>query len=353
MSGYFDRGDNQSLIIRDERVILPDYLPDELVYRDKELQYLADCIKPLLGRRTPQNLFIHGSSGTGKTSCIKYLIRELSEQSSSVISVYVNCWENPTQLAIYNRIVEEMRLPLPRRGLAPDEIFDRIMQYIKSYKKPVFLILDEMDGLRHDELLYVISRSNEKMLAFGIIGISNNKSLLSKLDARIRSSLRFTAMEFQPYSDEQLASILRSRAEVALMPQAFDEKLLTKIARSVEDGSARIAIERLWKAAKHAENSGKSKIMIQDLEDILAETPDFKKQELNLTPEESFITEILKNGEIGSTELYSLFSKKFNVSKRQIRNYLDSLEKKGMVTTTEVRSGGMLSPKIFKLQNRN
>lgn len=353
MSGYFDRDNSKSLIIRDERVILPDYLPDELVYRDKELQYMADCIKPLLGRRMPQNLFIHGSSGTGKTSSIKYLIKELSDQSSSTLPVYINCWENPTQLAVYNRIVEEMRLPLPRRGLATDEIFDRIIQYIKNYKKPVLLILDEMDGLRHEELLYVISRSNEKMLAFGIIGISNNKSLLSKLDTRIRSSLRFTEMEFQPYSDEQLLSILQLRAEAALMPQTFDEKLLIKIARSVEDGSARVAIERLWKAARHAESAGKSKIMIQDLEDIIIETPEFKKQELNLTPEESLIIEILKSGELGSTELYQSFSKKFNLSKRQIRNYLDSLEKKGLITVVDLKAEGMLKPKIFKLRNRS
>ncbi|VVC02612.1 ORC1-type DNA replication protein 1 [Candidatus Bilamarchaeum dharawalense] len=352
MVGYFDDGNSGSSIIRDEKILLPDYLPDELIQRDHELQYIADCIKPLLGKRMPQNLFIHGSSGTGKTTCVRYLIRQLSEQSSSILPVYVNCWENPTQLAIYNKIVEEMRLPLPRRGLAADEIFDKIMQFVKNYKKPILLVLDEMDAIRHEELLYVISRSNEKMLAFGIIGISNNKSLLSKLDQRIRSSLRFSEMEFQAYSEEQLSSILRLRAERALEPASFDEKLLLKIARSVEDGSARVAIERLWKAAKNAEHASKSKIMIQDLEDILSDTSAFKKQELNLSPEESFILELLKSGELGSTELYTLFSKKYDKSKRQIRYYIDSLEQKKLIESNVVESGSTFKSRIFKLMDR-
>jgi cell division control protein 6 len=283
---------------------------------------------------------------------MKYLIKELIEQSSSVLPVYVNCWEDQTQYAIYNRIIVAMRLPLPRRGLAPDEIFDRIMQFIRNYKKPVLLVLDEMDAIKDKEFLYVIARANEKQLSFGIVGISNNKLLLSKLDQRIRSSLRFSDMEFREYNEEQLFSILRDRAERALLPGTFDERLLTKIARSVDDGSARIALERLWKSAKKAENSKRTKIMIQDFEDILSSSSDFKKQELNLSPEEKLIIEILGRGEISSIELYNEFSKKSGKSKRQIRNYLDSLEQKGLVVSSELESSGKFKIKSFKLAER-
>jgi cell division control protein 6 len=331
-------------------MLLPDYLPDELLHREKELQAVADSIKPLLQRRTPNNLFIHGSSGSGKTTCMKYLLKQLSEHSSGVLPVYVNCWENPTQMSVYNRIIEEMRLPLPRRGLATDEIFDRIMQFAKNYKKPILLVLDEMDGLRHDKLLYVVARSNEQRLTFGIIGISNNKALLSRLDSRIRSSLRFSEMEFRPYSEEQLVSILRFRAERALEPGSFDQKLLAKVARSVEDGSARVAIERLWKAAKHAEKSGKPKIMLQDLEDTLESEPSFKMPELKLTSEEMLIVELLRGGELESSDLYEKFIGKVPKTKRQIRNYLELLEKKGLIESKELEGDGMLRPRVFRLK---
>src|SRR5512135_3748684 len=99
MLNYFDGADRGQSIIQSEEVLLPDYMPDELLHRERELQAIADAIKPLLGKRTPTNLFVHGSSGSGKTTCVKYLLKQLSEQSSGVVPVYVNCWENPTQMA--------------------------------------------------------------------------------------------------------------------------------------------------------------------------------------------------------------------------------------------------------------
>ncbi|MHC4753286.1 MAG: Cdc6/Cdc18 family protein, partial [Planctomycetota bacterium] len=139
MPNYFnERDEDQHIIIREE-VLLPDHVPDELLHRHSELQGIAAAIKPLVTRRTPDNLFIHGPSGCGKTTCMRYILKQLAEHTPAVLPVYVNCWENPTQMAVYNRIVEEMRLPLPRRGLAVDEIFSRIKDYIKNYKKPIML----------------------------------------------------------------------------------------------------------------------------------------------------------------------------------------------------------------------
>ncbi|NYZ73522.1 hypothetical protein H0O00_00090, partial [Candidatus Micrarchaeota archaeon] len=245
---------------------------------------------------------------------------------------------------------EEMRLPLPRRGLAADEVFDRIMQFIRNYKKPVLLILDEVDGLEDDKLLYAVSRSNEKQLSFGIVTITNNKNFLAKLDSRVRSSLRFSEMEFREYSEEQLAGILRTRAVKALAPGTYDEKLLLKIARSVEDGSARIVLERLWKAAKHAESAGRQKIMLQDLEDIISERPGFKLAELGLAPEESLVLELLKSGELDASAIYERFIEKMPKTKRQIRNYLEMLEKKKLIVSRELESEGTMRPKAYRLK---
>ena len=350
MPNYFDGTREDPLIIRREEVLLPDYMPDELLHRDQELSAIADAIKPLLQRRTADNLFIHGPSGCGKTSCVKYLLKQLSSHSSAVLPVYVNCWENSTQLAVYNRIIEEMRLPLPRRGLATDEVFDRILQYVKNYKKPILIVLDDMDGLRHEELLYVLSRANEKGVMFGMIGIANDKTLLAKLDLRIRSSLRFSEMEFREYRSEQLQSILRVRAQAALSPGSFDDRLLSKIVSSAEDGSARQALELLWKAAKHADKANRPKIMIQDLEDVLSQEPEFKLPELKLSSEEMLIVELLKGGEIESSELYEKFLFKIPKTKRQIRNYIELLEKKGIEVSQDLEGDGMLKPKVFRLK---
>jgi len=350
MPNYFGGPDTGTTIIQSEEMLLPDYIPDELLHRDQELQAIAGSIKPILTRRQPQNIFIHGPSGCGKTTCVRYLVRQLLEQSSAVLPVYVNCWKDSTQMAVYNRIVEEMRLPLPRRGLAADEVFDRIMQFIRNYRKPVLLVLDEVDGLEDDKLLYAVSRSNEKQLSFGVVAITNNKNFLAKLDSRVRSSLRFSEMEFREYSEEQLAAILRTRAERALSAGSYDDKLLLKIARSVEDGSARVVLERLWKAAKHAEAAGRQKIMLQDFEDILSDRPAFKLPELGLSPEESFILELLKAGELPASRIYERFTEKVPKTKRQIRNYLDALERKKLILSRELESDTTIKPRAFRLR---
>lgn len=349
MANLFDDSGDTPSIIASEEVLLPDYVPDDLLHRNAELQAIAASVKPLLKRGTPDNLFIHGPSGCGKTSCVKHILKQLSSYSTAVLPVYVNCWENPTQMAVYNRIIEEMRLPLPRRGLATDEIFSKITEYAQNYRKPILLILDEMDGLRHDKLLYVVSRANEKRLTFGIIGITNNKLLLSKLDMRVRTSLRFSEMEFKEYAEEQLLEILKVRAERALAPKSYTEKLLQKIARSSEGGSARVAIERLWKAAKHAEKAGRAKVMIQDLEDVLEEQPAFKP-EFSLSSEEVLLVEILKEGEMRSSDIYERFLRKIPKTKRQIRNYLELLENKGIIESEELEAEGMLRPRVFRLK---
>ena len=108
MTDYFGFTRDEPAIIAKEDVLMASHIPDELLYRDAELQATADAVKPLLRRKYPNNLFVHGRSGTGKTSSVRYIMRQLSEHSDNVLTVYVNCWENYTQLAVYNRIIEEM-----------------------------------------------------------------------------------------------------------------------------------------------------------------------------------------------------------------------------------------------------
>ncbi|MBI5223588.1 AAA family ATPase [Candidatus Micrarchaeota archaeon] len=357
MKNYFSADtdtDSYGQIIVNEEMLLPQYLPEEVIGREKEMEMIASSVKPLVKKRAAENLFVFGSSGIGKTTCVKNILRQLKGHTNAVIPVYVNCWENNTQLAVYNRILDEMRLPIPRRGLATDEVFDQILNFAKKEDKRILLILDDLDGLKGAELLYVIGKANEKGVVFGVIGISNSKDMLANMDNRIRSALHFGEMEYHRYDEEQLTRILKMRSEKALRSGSCDERVLTKIARSIEDGSARVAIERLWRAARSAEKAQRSKIMIQDVEDIILEKSEFKLGELNLAEEEKYILELLQksNGEARSPEIYEKFEEKYKLTKRQIRNYIESLEKKGLIESADLPSEGMLKTKLLKLKTR-
>ncbi len=376
MAGYFDEREPDATPIQHEEALLPDYIPDEVTHRENELQMVADSIKPLIHKRTPENMYIFGKPGIGKTMCLRFLLRELMTHSSAVLPVYVNCWENQTLSAVYNRIIEAMRLPLPRRGLAPDEVFDRILQYVKNYDRRILLVLDDADGLRQNEVLQALAKANEHGVMFGVITIANDKEPLANFEPRIRSSMHFVEMEFKPYTEEQLFSIVRRRAEAALVPSSFDERVLTKIARSaIDDGSARLAIERLWRASKRAEKAGRAKVMLQDVEDCIGEESTFKRQELGLNDEEKEILSIFEQSEknerkleqseknedgpnwLESSELYKKIeeSGKVEKSKRQIRNYLESLESKGLIESEDVENAqeNQMKSKMFRIKKRD
>jgi cell division control protein 6 len=351
MKNIFGEQEELQSVFVNEEILLPQYLPEEISHREKEMEIIASSIKPLIKKKTPENLFIFGASGIGKTTCIKNILKQLKSYTSSIIPVYVNCWENNTQLAVYNRILEELRLPIPRRGLATDEVFDKIMSYLRAEDKRILIILDDMDGVKqNEELLFVLGRANEKGVYFGIIGVSNEKMLLARLDTRVRSSLRFMELEYKDYSEEQLVQILTKRAQMALKNGSFDQRIILKIARSVEKGSARVAIERLWRSARKAEKEGRDKIMLQDLEDLIEEESKFKNEELALTEKEKQIIEIIKNEkEIESRVLYEKLESKMQLSKRMIRNYIEELIRKKVIVAEEIDGEGMLKSRRFSI----
>lgn len=371
MDSFFNSNKDSNSIIAKEDALLPDYTPTEALHRTKEMKEIAAAINPMTYGRNCNNLFIYGPSGTGKTTCMKILIEQLDENTSKVIPIYANCWEHSTKMAIYYQICEALKIFLPRRGLASDEVFERILEVMKKDKVAVLVVLDELDSLvfnKEDSVLYVLSRANEKEDAnFGIIGISNKKDLTRLLDSRIASSLRFTSFEFKEYSEEQLKEILLERAKAALLPSTYDQSVIKECAKigAENNGSARLALEVLWKSAVKADKRDAKKIEIEDVYEVaktIEKRPtkksykavSFEEFDLKLSEEEKAILNILAEGEKTSSELYDAFTAKVNKSKRQIRNYLTILEAKGLIDSKEIdyRENSFLRIKVYFLKKR-
>lgn len=366
MCGFFVPESAAKTIIAKEEVLLPDYIPTEALHRISEMKTIADAINPMLQGRKGNNLFIHGPSGTGKTTCIKILIEQLGGSTSRVIPVYANCWEYNTRMAVYYKICEALEIILPRRGLAADEVFSRIVEVMRKNNTSVLVVLDELDSLifnREDALLYVLSRAGEqRKVNFGVIGISNKQDLTRLLDARTASSLRFSSFEFKEYNQAQIVEILKERAKLALMPDSWSEDVLVECARigSENSGNARLSLEILWKAAIRAEKRDVKKIELEDVSEVLKSVEQrpnkrtytsvsFEEFDLRVSEEEKVILDLLKEGEKPSSEIYEGFQSRKSKTKRQIRNYLMTLEAKGLVESKEVDCGGnsFLKTKVY------
>jgi Cdc6-like AAA superfamily ATPase len=76
--------------------------------------------------------------------------------------------------------------------------------------------------------------------------------IFSSMDDRIKSRLNAKRIDFPPYSDEDLAEILRPRAEFALLARTWELTLLKKIA-TLAKGDARCAPQLLNNAALRAD----------------------------------------------------------------------------------------------------
>ncbi|MEM2137687.1 MAG: AAA family ATPase, partial [Candidatus Anstonellaceae archaeon] len=84
----------ENRIFRDESALSPEFLPEELPGREREIKELVYCLQPAAENRQPQHSLLLGPPGTGKTSASRFVLKHLSEYSQRPLPVYINCWES-------------------------------------------------------------------------------------------------------------------------------------------------------------------------------------------------------------------------------------------------------------------
>jgi len=353
MANIFRTFGQEKNIFRDEAALRPDYMPEDMPSREREMRDMASYLQEAAMGKVPPSMLLIGSPGTGKTTISKLLLKQLCEISSKPFPVYINCWENSTRYGILNKLVIELGDMLPRRGIATDEIVARISEIGKREKFIPIIILDEVDRLlctntREDQVLYDLSRAQEALgLNASVIAITNERDLPTRLDPRVRSSLTNHTIYFEQYDPNQLKSILLQRASKALWTVSYDEDVIGLCAAigSKSGGDARLAIHLLWASAKKAEIEGAKKITVDHVKAIKnrsishAATPAERKSE-NLEELDKIIVNIISEnpGGIESGKIYELLGTDQN-EQRNVRIHLDLLTKSGLIEFDEVTRG--------------
>ncbi|ESQ20723.1 MAG: NB-ARC domain, partial [uncultured Acidilobus sp. CIS] len=156
---------SRARLLRNREVLLPDYVPLELPHRSEEIRRLAEVVAPALRGERPNNVFIYGLSGTGKTAVTKYVLRRLQELASQkgamVQSIYVNVRQRETPYKVLADVAEQLGLRVPFTGLSIGELFSRIVKRLSRLEGVYIVVLDEIDFLvrRGDDVLYDLTRS--------------------------------------------------------------------------------------------------------------------------------------------------------------------------------------------------
>lgn len=268
-------------LVNDATVLEEDYMPDQILCRDDVLEQYTSVFKPIYKGRPPKNAFLYGDTGVGKTAVTKHLYRILKrdiEQKNEQLpvgerlalnAVWINC-ENFTteehttssyQVAV--GIVNQLQEPGNRinaTGYAPQDVYDIMYEELDALEGTVLLILDEIDKLGDDTLLYGLPRSRDigylETVRVGVIGISNDYTFRKNLSPKVRDSICETEIKFPAYNADELATILRARAEQALYGSAYSQEtinLCSALAYKEASGSARRGIRLLRRSAEVAE----------------------------------------------------------------------------------------------------
>ncbi len=262
----FERKQN---IFRNKDALGESYQPDQIEERDEEIEEYMDALQPVVDGWEPNNIFLYGNTGVGKTAVTDYLLDRLQDDVAdyddvdlSVISVNCKTLNSSYQVAV--ELVNKLRPAggeISSTGYPQQTVFKKLYEELEAIGGTILIVLDEVDSIGdRDELLYELPRArannNLDSTKVGVIGISNDFKFRDQLDPRVQDTLCERELQFPPYDAPELENILESRAEIAIAEGAVEQGVLNFCAALAarDSGSARQALDLLRLAGEIAEN---------------------------------------------------------------------------------------------------
>lgn len=378
----FEKEIHKETVFQDRNVLSPHYVPDELPFREKEIEKMMKILAPSLSDKKPNNIFIYGKTGTGKTSSTKYVIKRLEEvkekYNRKIKCFYLNCNITNTKYQVLHKLVTECYPTENFLGFPASYIYDKLKEYISTLELQCVVVLDEIDKVKDiDDLLYSLTRINDELTKGGlsIIGITNNVSFKRNLDPRALSTLCEEEIVFPPYNAEQLTVILKERCEIGFKPSAVDDSAINLAAAlaAQESGDARYVLKLILKAGEIADENGdkivtdkhvleaRKGVEEEIVYELISSFPEHQKivlyaiATLSLQGSTHVTLKGSKMNELMSGEVYERYVflcknlGKEPRSARWFREYLNELEMQGLIITAPSGPGIRGNTTLIKL----
>lgn len=361
----FERKQN---IFRNKDALSESYQPDRIEERDEEIQEYMDALQPIVDGWEPNNVFLYGNTGVGKTAITEYLLDVLQEDVEeyddvNLSIVGINC---KTLSSSYQVAVELVNTLRPRggeissTGYPQQTVFNKLYDELEAIGGTVLIILDEVDSIGdRDELLYELPRARAngylESTKVGLIGISNDFKFREQLDPRVQDTLCEREIQFPPYDAPELCNILESRAEIAISDDAIESGVVNLCAAlaAQDSGSARQALDLLRLGGEIAENRDADAITEETVKDARAkieqERVEEGMRELTTHGRLVLLAVISKTAKeetpCRTREIYDEYvslcesSETNTLAQRSVHNHLSDLRMLGILSAHENRSG--------------
>jgi cell division control protein 6 len=343
------------------------YTPTTIVGRDTEVEKYQTALQPVINGEEPDNIFIYGKTGVGKTAVTNYLLRELTnsaEQFDVALTILkINCEGSNTSYQAAIRLVNQLRNPqdhLSQAGHAEWKVYEAFWDELDAIGGTILIVLDEIDNIDDDRLLYQLSRArsdnNVEQCKLGVIGISNDLTYRDQLAAEVTSSLSEKSVFFPPYNATELEAVLQQRADIAFQEDALNDSVIRLCAAfgAQDAGDARKAISLLRETGDLARNESAERItdshirtaqqkleieeVVTGIEENLSENEQLVLYALTTLDAESDTPTRTRHIYERYCELAAVAGAR-EVSNRRIHDFLSDLEGLNIIDSTQ-RTGG-------------
>ncbi len=336
MSLFDDMLKEGETLFKDEDTLDFDYLPELLPYREGQQSYIADCIKPLGQKRQGKNLLVSGAPGIGKTSCVKFVFRELEDKTDDIKPVFVNCWKKQTT----NQVLADVAKQIGTIGAQfknNEELWEKIGKSLSRFKG-VAIALDEIDAAKEYDFLYQIA---ENVPRFTLIMITNEKDFLASMDARIRSRLVVEEVQFPAYKKQEVAGILEERKKAAFYPGVWGSEAFDLVVeKSYGKGDIRVGLVMMREAGRNAEKEASKRIGVEHVMKSKANIVDSQMAGLG-EREKRVLEAIRKETGIETGKLFAALREDgLDIPDSTLRRVIQNLDKGGYIFREPAQTDG-------------